>query len=146
MPCADKAFGMSGVAAETRLACERRLRAVSMESGVSRPRTGSLHEALSEKNRDIEPWEVHSELVLVCPEVSERARELLPTRNPDAFLSRLREPTPALETARDAVAIAPSPSVAVAAYALWRLAETARVALVAVGAVVVLALLAEVLH
>jgi hypothetical protein len=34
----------------------------------------------------------------------------------------------------------------VVAYALWRLAETARVALVAVGTVVLLALLAEVLH
>ena len=117
-----------------------------MELGASGPRTGSLHEASSEKNRDIEPWEVHSELALVCPEVSERARELLPERDPDAFLSRLREPAPALETAPDAVAIAPSPSVAVVAYALWRLAETARVALVAVGAVVVLALLAEALH
>jgi hypothetical protein len=117
-----------------------------MELGASGPRTGSLHEASSEKNRDIEPWEVHSELTLVCPEVSERVRELLPERDPDAFLSSLREPAPALETASDAVAIAPSPSVAVVAYALWRLTETARVALVAVGAVVVLALLAEVLH
>jgi hypothetical protein len=137
---------MSGVAAETRLAFERRLRAVPMDSGASRPGTGSLHEALSEKNRDIEPWEVHSELVLVCPEVCERARELLPERDPDAFLSRLRKPAPALGIAPDGVAIAPSPPVAVVAYALWRLAETARVALVAVGAVVVLALLAEVLH
>jgi hypothetical protein len=136
---------MSSVAAETRLAFERRLRAVPM-SGASRPRTGSLHEAVSEKNRDIEPWEVHSELVLVCPEVCERARALLPERDPDAFLARLREAAPALETAPDAVAIAPSPSVAVVAYALWRLAETARAALVAVGAVVALALLAEVLH
>jgi hypothetical protein len=137
---------MSGVAAEIRLAFERRLRAVPMESGASRPRTVSLHEALSEKNRDIAPWEVHSELVLVCPEVCERARELLPERDPDAFLSRLREPAPLLEAAPDAVAIAPSPFVAAVAYALWRLAETARVALIAVGAVVVLALLAEVLH
>ena len=135
---------MSGVAAETRLAFECRLRAVPMESGASRPRTGSLHEALSEKNRDIEPWEVHSELALVSPEVSERVRELLPERDPDAFLSRLREPARTLETAPEAVT--PSPSVAVVAYALWRLAETARVALVAVGAVVMLALLAEVLH
>lgn len=137
---------MSGVAAETRLAFERRLRDVPMKSSASRLRTVSLHEALSEKNCDIEPWEVHSELALVCPEVSERVRELLPERDPDAFLSRLREPAPALETAPDAVAIAPSPSLAVVAYALWRLAETARVALVAVGAVVGLALLAEVLH
>jgi hypothetical protein len=137
---------MSGVAAETRLAFERRLRDVPIESSASRLRTVSLHEALSEKNGDIEPWEVHSELALVCPEVSERVRELLPERDPDAFLSRLRERAPTLKSAPDAVSIAPSPSVAVVAYALWRLAETARVALVAVGAVVVLALLAEVLH
>jgi hypothetical protein len=135
---------MSGVAAETRLAFERRLRDVPMKSSASRLRTVSLHEALSEKNCDIEPWELHSELALVCPEVSERVRELLPERDPDAFLSRLREPAPALETAPDAVA--PSQFVAVVAYAFWRLAETARVALVAVGAVVLLALLAEVLH
>jgi hypothetical protein len=135
---------MSGVAAETRLAFERRLRDVPIESSASRLRTVSLHEALSEKNCDIEPWELHSELALVCPEVSERVRELLPERDPDAFLSRLREPAPALETAPDAVA--PSQFVAVVAYAFWRLAETARVALVAVGAVVLLALLAEVLH
>ena len=136
---------MSGVAVETRLAFERRLRAVPMESGAPpRRRTGSLHEASSQKDRDIEPWEVHSELALVCPEVSERVRELLPERDPDAFLSRLREPARTLETAPEAVT--PSPSVAVIAYALWRLAETARVALVAVGTVVLLALLAEVLH
>jgi hypothetical protein len=135
---------MSGVAAETRLAFERRLRDVPIESSASRLRTVSLHEALSEKNCDIEPWELHSELALVCPEVSERVRELLPERDPDAFLSRLREPAPALETAPDAVA--PSQFVAVVAYAFWRLAETARIALVAVGAVVLLALLAEVLH
>ena len=135
---------MSGVAAETRLAFERRLRDVPMKSSASRLRTVSLHEALSEKNCDIEPWEVHSELALVCPEVSERVRELLPKRDPDAFLSRLREPARTLETAPEAVT--PSPSVAVIAYALWRLAETARVALVAVGTVVLLALLAEVLH
>ena len=137
---------MSGVAAETRLAFERRLRNVPMEPSASRLRTLSLQEALSEKSCDIEPWEVHSELALVCPEVSERVRELLPERDPDAFLSRLREPAPALETVPGAVAIAPSAFLAVVAYALWRLAETARVALVAVGAVVVLALLAEVLH
>jgi hypothetical protein len=36
--------------------------------------------------------------------------------------------------------------VAVVGYALWRLAETTRSALVAVAAVVALALLAQVLH
>jgi hypothetical protein len=137
---------MSGVAAETRLAFERRLRAVPMESGASRPRNGSLHEALSEKSRGIEPWELHSELVLVCPEVSESARELLPERDPDAFLARLRDPTsrPA-GTVADAER-AGSFSLAVLAYTLWRLVETARSGFIAVGAVIALALLADALH
>jgi hypothetical protein len=146
MPCADKAFGMSGVAAETRLAFERRLRAVPMDSGASRPRTVSLHEALSEKSRGIEPWEVHSELVLVCPEVSERARELLPTRDPDAFLARGREPVLLATGTIEEPHANTSLVVAVVGHALWRLAETARIAFFAVGMVVALALLAEALH
>src|SRR4029450_2178057 len=146
MPCADKAFGMSGVAAETRLAFERRLRAVPMDSGASRPRTVSLHEALSEKSRGIEPREVHSELVLVCPEVSERARELLPTRDPDAFLARGREPVLLATGTIEEPHANPSPVVAVVGHALWRLAETARIAFFTVGMVVALALLAEALH
>ena len=38
---------------------------------------------------EIELWELHSELVLVSPEVCRRALELLPERDPDAFLVRL---------------------------------------------------------
>jgi hypothetical protein len=137
---------MSGVAAETRLAFERRLRAVPMDSGASRPRTVSLHEALSEKSRGIEPWEVHSELVLVCPEVSERARELLPTRDPDAFLARRREPVLLATGTIEEPHANTSLVVAVVGHALWRLAETARIAFFTVGMVVALALLAEALH
>src|SRR5437764_6522201 len=87
-------------------------------------------------DRQIEPWELHSELVLVCPEVSERARELLPERDPDAFLARTREPV-ALQAGRvnEAQHLMSLP-VAVAGYTLWRLAETARSALFAVAAVV----------
>jgi hypothetical protein len=136
---------MSGVAAETRLAFERRLRAVPM-SGASRRPTASLHEALSEKNRDVEPWEMHSELVLVCPEVSERARELLPERDPYAFLARLRDPTSRPASTVDEAERAGSFSVAVLAYTLWRLVETARSGFIAVGAVIALALLADALH
>src|SRR6478735_8276000 len=43
-------------------------------------------------SEDIEPWELHSELVLVCPEVGQRARELLSEHDPNAFLTRPREP------------------------------------------------------
>ena len=137
---------MSGVAAETRLAFERRLRAVPIKSGASRPRTVPLHEGLWEKNRDIEPWEVHSELVLVCPEVSERARELLPERDPDAFLDRPRAPISPASNRADEPSYPESLPLAVIGYTLWRLADTARTALVALGAVVALALLAQLLH
>lgn len=117
-----------------------------MDSGASRPRTVSLHEALSEKSRGIEPWEVHSELVLVCPEVSERARELLPTRDPDAFLARGREPVLLATGTIEEPHANTSLVVAVVGHALWRLAETARIAFFTVGMVVALALLAEALH
>ena len=97
---------------------------------------------------DIEPWELHSELVLVCPEVCERARELLPERDPDAFLARPREPVllaaGAIEEAKHTTSL-PFP-VAVVGYAFWRLLGTARIALFTVCGVVALALLAEVLH
>jgi hypothetical protein len=137
---------MSGVAAETRLAFERRLRDVPMESSASRLRTVSRHDALSEKNSDIEPWEVHSELALVCPEVSERVRELLPERDPDAFLARRREPVLLATGTIEEPHANTSLFVAVVGHALWRLAETARIAFFTVGIVVALALLAEALH
>jgi hypothetical protein len=137
---------MSGVAAETRLAFERRLRDVPIESSASRIRTVSMDEALSEKNCDIEPWELHSELVLVCQEVSERARELLPERDPDAFLTRRREPVLLATGAIEEPHANTSLFVAVVGHALWRLAETARIAFFTVGIAVALALLAEALH
>jgi hypothetical protein len=115
-------------------------------SGASRPPTVSLHEALSEKNRDIEPWELHSELVLVCPKVSERARELLPERDPDAFLARPREPVLLGTATIEEPHANTSVFVAVVGHTLWRLAETARIAFFTVGMVVALALLAEALH
>ena len=46
---------------------------------------------------EIELWELHSELVLVSPEVCRRALELLPERDPDAFLAR----PPKADCARD---------------------------------------------
>jgi hypothetical protein len=95
---------------------------------------------------DIETWELHSELVLVCPKVCERARELLPERDPDSFLARLGEPFWPLDDKVERGSLAPSLPVAVVAYALWRLAETARCSIAPVGVVVVLAVLADVLH
>jgi len=89
----------------------------------------------------VEPWEIHSELVLVSPEVCERARELLPARDPEAFLAVFRESLPAEQARSDS-----GLSVAVLTYTAVRLAETARSALFVLGAVVGLAALAELLH
>jgi hypothetical protein len=97
-------------------------------------------------NRDIESWELHSELVLVCPEVYERARELLPQRDPYAFLARPREPVLRPAGTVNGPQDATSLQEAIVGYALWRLIETARSALFVLAGVVVLALLAEALH
>jgi|SRR6266550_1581431 len=135
---------MAAVAFETALDFQHRLRI------VSNPRTTFQASLLAERepaaNAEIEPWELHSELVLVCSEVRKRALELLPERDPDAFLPRAREPVS--RPAGTAVAAQPTTRlpVAVFAYVLWRLVETARTALFVVGGVVALALLAEVLH
>jgi len=135
---------MAAVAFETALDFQHRLRVVPNqrapfgESVLAEPEPAA--------NPAIAPWELHSELVLVCPEVKKRALELLPERDPDAFLPRAREPVS--RPAGTAVAAQPTTRlpVAVFAYVLWRLVETARTALFVVGGVVALALLAEVLH
>ena len=88
---------------------------------------------------DVEPWELHSELVLVSPEVCRRAREELPERDPDAFLTR--PPTVA-----GAPAIEQRARGAVLRYTLRRLGQTARFGLLLVGIIVGLALLAEFFH
>jgi hypothetical protein len=99
-------------------------------------------------SEDIEPWELHSELVLVCPEVGQRARELLSEHDPNAFLTRPREPVllPAgiVDEPRRTTST-PFP-VAIIGYAAWRLLGTARIALFTIGGVVAVALLAELLH
>lgn len=89
---------------------------------------------------DVEPWELHSELVLVSPEVFRRALELLPERDPDGFLAMPREivAVPAEET--------PTLATAVVQYTFWRVRQSARFALaLAVGAVG-FALIAELVH
>jgi len=140
------ASGMTAVAVETRHAFERRLRAVPREEGTSTRERASVLEDVSEKNGQIEPWELHSELVFVCPEVSERARQLLPDRDPDAFFIMLPEPASRQAAGVDTVATAPNLALAVVGYALWRLAETARTGVITVAAIVALTFLAEVLH
>jgi hypothetical protein len=89
----------------------------------------------------VEPWEIHSELVLVSPEVYERALELLPARDPDAFLKRRPR-----ATATEQVPLDPGLPTAIVGYAVLRLAQTARSALIVVGAVVAFALIAQILR
>jgi hypothetical protein len=130
---------VSAVAIDIAVGLEDQVRAVLTRPAVlefepvdeREPATGS----------DIDPWELHSELVLVCPDVCERARELLSERDPDAFLARPREPV-----LFDATHVAASLPTALFGYTLWQLVETAWCALVAVTAVVALALLADAFH
>jgi hypothetical protein len=90
--------------------------------------------AVDSKVEEIELWELHSELVLVSPEVCRRALELLPERDPEAFLAR---PPESDTPTRAAVALR---------YTLWRLSHTARFALAVTVGSVGLALLAEVVR
>jgi hypothetical protein len=94
----------------------------------------------------VEPWELHSELVLVCPEVFKRALELLPDRDPDAFLSRPRPPKIVRPRAAESAEVTPALAGVAFRYAVWRLGQTARSALIPLGTLVALASLAEVLH
>lgn len=89
----------------------------------------------------VEPWEIHSELVLVSPEVCERARELLPHRDPDAFLVKRARVAPASAAVRE-----PGLPAALVGYTVLRVAETTRSALLVTAFVVALALLAQLLH
>ena len=95
---------------------------------------------------DVEPWELHSELALVSPEVRARALELAPDRDPDAFLTAVRRPVLVAASVDDAVEAAPHLAVAISAYALGRLLQTARSAVFFIAGLVALASLIEVLH
>jgi hypothetical protein len=88
----------------------------------------------------VEPWELHSELVLVSPEVCELARELLPLRDPDAFLPR-RANVASTEPPRE-----PGLPVALVGYTVLRVAEAARSGLIVTAFVVALALIAQISH
>jgi hypothetical protein len=135
---------LAAIAVEGPLEVEARLRAFPRQAAAWAD-TSLVDERKPGANGDVEPWELHSELVLVCPEVRERARELLRDRDPETSLSRLRA-LASSPTGTDPLANAPKLPVAVVGYALWRLAETARSALVVIAAVVALAVLAEILH
>jgi hypothetical protein len=92
---------------------------------------------------DVQPWEAHSELSLVSPEVRQRLLELLPER--DAY-SVLPLPRPSVP-----LPIAPQKEKAgfgardLLRYTVRRVGEMVRLGLAIVGAIFVLALLAEAL-
>ena len=83
---------MATVAFETALDFQHRLRILSNQGTAFESEECLLAEPEPAANDEFEPWELHSELVLVCPEVKKRALELLPERDPDAFLARARDP------------------------------------------------------
>ena len=98
----------------------------------------------SVKSDDVQPWELHSELVLVCPEVCKRALEELPERDPDAFMSRPR--SVANDSVGEGEAAPPPFAQALFAYTLWRFGQTARFGLLTIGTLVAVAYLAELLR
>jgi hypothetical protein len=93
----------------------------------------------------IEHWELHSELVLVSPEVCRRALELLPERDPDAFLARSGRPIVLATVPSEESDTLPRLAVALR-YTLWRIGQSARFALIVTVASVGLALIAEMVH
>jgi hypothetical protein len=92
---------------------------------------------------DVQPWEAHSELSLVSPEVRQRLLELLPER--DAYsVPPLPRPSVPLPVAphEEKAALRPRDLLR---YTVRRVGEMVRLGLTIVGAIFVLALLAEVL-
>lgn len=138
---------MNAVAVETELGVEGQLRAALGQPATAPGRRPRLIDELELRPPDdIQSWELHSELALVCPKVRKCARERLPERDPDAFLERPRAPISPSSDRADEAPFPESLSLAVLGYTLWRLAETARTALVVLGAVVALALFAQLLN
>jgi hypothetical protein len=135
---------LSAVVFGTGLGFEHRPRAAPQQLAASVEASIEGHKPPT--NGPIEPWELHSELALVCPEVRKRALALLAERNPEAFLTRTAEPISRVATTIYEAQQATSLPLAVVGYALWRLIETTRSAAIAMGAAVALALIAEIVH
>jgi hypothetical protein len=93
---------------------------------------------------DFQPWELHSELVLVCPELRRRSLELLPEHDPDASPVGLPEPLILPAAAAPPEELAPR-AIDLLRYTLQRLGALARSGFTIIGAVFVLAMLAEIL-
>jgi hypothetical protein len=90
-------------------------------------------------------WELHSELVLVCPELRRRARELMPGHDHDGLVTKpaavLLDPARSRKPSRHDLR---GPAAAVLVYAAQRLVELATFGLIAIGFLVVLVSLADV--
>jgi hypothetical protein len=119
----------------------RGMTAVTAETLHERPRLRVVESPPAEQ---VEAWELHSELALVCPEVRKCALERLPLRDPDAVLRPARTIEPTNPPANQPSAPALPRSAAI--YALHRLLQTTRTALFMVAALVVLASVAELTH
>jgi hypothetical protein len=124
---------MSAVALDTPV------RPATAPRAVLRP----VGDSTADERAEVQPWEAHSELSLVSPEVRRRLLELLPER--DAYL------VPPLPRPSGPLPVAPQkeePGVRardLLRYTVRRVGETVRLGLTIVGAIFVLALLAEVL-
>jgi len=137
---------LATVAVEPAHEFEARFCAPPTEAGASSLESKSLGEAQRQTDGGIEAWELHSELVLVCPEVRKLALELLPEPDTAPFVARPREPVLLAMGPVDRTQRTTRVPSAVVGYTLWRLLETARIAFFTAGVVVALALLAELLH
>jgi hypothetical protein len=94
----------------------------------------------------IQLWELHSELSVVSAEVRKRALELLPERDPSGFLSVLRRPNAFDSAGRTEAETALTLPLAVAVYALARIAQMVRSAACFVAGAVALASFVELLR
>src|SRR6478672_10572883 len=128
MPRADIPRDLATVAVEATHEFKTPRGAIRRELEPSSREAIYLSEVVSATNRGYEPWELHSELVLVCPEVRKRALELLLEPDTDAFLARPRETPLLLASMLDDGQCPKTLRAAVVAYTVWRLLETARIA------------------
>jgi hypothetical protein len=107
-------------------------------------------------HEDFQPWEIHSELVLVDPELRRRSLELLPEIDLDARPDRPPKPivlasfAPAVPGTAPAIAapVEAEPaveSVGFLRYMVHRVVDVTRFGLAVIGAIFVLAMLSELL-
>jgi hypothetical protein len=93
---------------------------------------------------EIQPWELHSELVLVSPELRRRSLKLLPDAS-DVLVRRPRRPLAAVAPAPEPTPEPEVREIGVLRYTAHRVAEVIRFGLAIVGAIFTLAMIAEAL-